>query len=116
MKIFRARLQGPSERPGTLFETFEKLDWPARRTTVYANMLHPLAQFFFTGDLGLASILTHPPGTHPGLILVRGFHRGTIGSLIEAVRENLSRLSEDDLRGTIIVIQPGRLRLHRPSQ
>ena len=69
-----------------------------------------------TGDLGLASLLSHPPGTHHGLILVRGFHRGTIRSLIEAVCENLGRLSQDDLRGTIIVIQPGRLRIRRPLQ
>ena len=69
-----------------------------------------------TGDLGLASLLSHPPETHHGLVLVRGFHRGTTRSLTEAVRETLGRLSEDDLRGTIVVIQPGRLRIHRSPQ
>ncbi len=67
-----------------------------------------------TGDLGAASVLTHPPGTHPGIVLVRGFHRGTIRSLIQAVTEGLNHLSENDLRGTTVVIQPGRVRIHRP--
>ena len=75
-----------------------------------------LGSIFLTGDLGVASVLIHPPGTHPGIILLRGFHRGTIRSLIEAVKENLDRLNERDLRGTIVVIQPGRVRIHRPPQ
>ena len=44
-----------------------------------------LGSILLTGDLGVASVLTHPPGTHPGIIRVRGFHRGTIRSLIQAV-------------------------------
>jgi predicted nuclease of predicted toxin-antitoxin system len=66
-----------------------------------------------TADMGFASILLFPPGSHPGLVVSRLPETLSIAVRNRIVVEALSRLAEEEITGNIIIIEPDRIRLRR---
>jgi predicted nuclease of predicted toxin-antitoxin system len=65
-------------------------------------------------DLGFSDIRAHPPGSHPGIIVIRP--RGGHGA--RAVAEIFTALLDsahfgDDLTGRITIVDPQRIRVRR---
>ncbi len=66
-----------------------------------------------TGDLGFANLLQFPLGSHPGIVVTRFPSTSPTIVLIQATLSALRSLSEDDLAGNLVIIEPGRIRLRR---
>lgn len=63
--------------------------------------------------MGFANLLDFPLGTHAGIIVVR--LRNELPSPlanVEVVR-GLTKLTDEDLRGTLVILEAGRIRLRR---
>lgn len=63
-----------------------------------------------TGDLGFASIIRFPLGRHKGIIVAHFPNETPTQKLICAVSEALKSLSNEQIAGKIIVIEPSRIR------
>jgi predicted nuclease of predicted toxin-antitoxin system len=66
-----------------------------------------------TADLGFGNILRFRLGSHAGIIVVRFPNEVSSDTQNEAVSRTLRDLSDDEIRGSLIVIEPGRVRLRR---
>jgi predicted nuclease of predicted toxin-antitoxin system len=66
-----------------------------------------------TRDVGFANVERYPPGTHHGIVVLRFPSFITIGLLIEAAVARLAGLSEDDVKGNIVIIEPSQTRIRR---
>src|SRR5680860_382651 len=65
-------------------------------------------------DRGFGDIRRHPPGTHPGIVVIR--LRDQRASLVErVVRGLLARHELGDFSGCVVSVQPGTLRVRRPE-
>ena len=69
----------------------------------------------FTADIAFADMRRHPPGRHPGIVL---FRPATFGPLAvsEFVLGTVKGASLEDLRGCVVVAEPGRIRVRRPEK
>lgn len=83
--------------------------------TVFA---HALDQGFvlLTGDLGFANILRFPLGSHHGIVVVRFPNEMSVDALNETVVRTVSSLSDSDVRGNLLIVEPGRVRFRRASR
>ena len=70
--------------------------------------------FFITADKGFGDIRSYPPGTHPGVLLLRPDRESIVEfrSLIEMV---LAKQAFESLVGTVTVATPRGLRLRREA-
>jgi predicted nuclease of predicted toxin-antitoxin system len=72
-------------------------------------------RMIITLDRGFGDIRRYPPGTHPGVVVLR-----LTDESAPAAREAVAQLVEnhdlDDLRGAITVVQQGTLRIRRPPE
>lgn len=66
-----------------------------------------------SGDLGFANILRYPLGSHRGIVIARFPNEMPAVQVTRSVVAALRMLSEEDLRGNLVVISPGRIRLRR---
>ena len=66
-----------------------------------------------TGDLGFASIVNFPLSSHNGIIVVRVPNSYSSASTNAEILRALEEIEEIDLRATVVVVEPGRTRLHR---
>jgi predicted nuclease of predicted toxin-antitoxin system len=66
-----------------------------------------------TGDLGFANLLDYPLGSHPGIVVARFPNELSNDLVNEAVASALKSVSAEELRGGLLIIQPGKLRLRR---
>ena len=70
-------------------------------------------RFFITLDLDFSDVRRYPPGTHPGILLIRARNRSA-----SAVRDILAReaaeRSLDDLKGCLAIANPSFTRIRRP--
>jgi len=66
-----------------------------------------------SGDLGFANILRFPIGSHHGIVVTRfpnDIPTATINAdIVRALRD----LSEEELLGSLAILEPGRVRLRR---
>ncbi|MEW5934646.1 MAG: DUF5615 family PIN-like protein [Bacillota bacterium] len=70
-----------------------------------------------TGDMGFASTVTFPLGSHWGIIVLRFPNEASVASVNKELLAAVAVLSEEDIRGSIVVLEPGgRVRIRRPSQ
>jgi len=68
-----------------------------------------------TGDMGFASAVAFPPGSHHGILVLRFPNEASVPSVNRELLVAVSSLSEEDIRGSIIVLEPGgRIRIRRP--
>ena len=69
-------------------------------------------RWLLTADKGFADIRQHPPGTHKGVILLRLEHESRVGYL-RLVDRLLTFADLDVLSGSVIVVTPSGIRVHR---
>lgn len=66
-----------------------------------------------TGDRGFGNILRFPLGKHFGIIVAHFPNEMPTTEINRHLIERLEDLSEDDLRGNLIIIEPGKTRIRR---
>ena len=66
-----------------------------------------------SGDLGFANILRYPLGSHAGIVIARFPNEMPAAQVTQSFVASLRLLSEEELRGNLAVISPGRIRLRR---
>ena len=67
-----------------------------------------------TADPGFANLLTVPLGSHHGILVARLPNEVPIMKLNAVILEAIRTLSDDELRGSLVIVEPGRIRLRRP--
>jgi predicted nuclease of predicted toxin-antitoxin system len=72
----------------------------------------PEDRMVFTLDRGFGDIRAYPPGTHPGIVVFR-LDTGAADAKA-AVLQLVDNHDLDALRGAIVVVQRGMLRVRRP--
>jgi predicted nuclease of predicted toxin-antitoxin system len=66
-----------------------------------------------TGDMGFGNILFFPPGSHYGIFIAHFPNEISTKELNKQILEALDELSEDDLRGNLVILEPGKIRIRR---
>jgi predicted nuclease of predicted toxin-antitoxin system len=76
---------------------------------------HAVAQGFavLSGDLGFGNIVRFPLGTHHGIVVARLPNDWPVGALNKAILAGLRGLTDEEITGNLVVIEPGRVRLRR---
>ena len=68
-----------------------------------------------TRDTGFGNILVFPLETHKGIVLVRYPNEVMSAALNQAIAEGLRVIADEDLSATLIILDPGGLRIRRRS-
>jgi predicted nuclease of predicted toxin-antitoxin system len=71
------------------------------------------ARSLLTADRGFGNLMRFPLGSHSGIVVARFPNDVAVLVLNDAVLQAVQSLSEDDLVGNLVIIEPGRLRLRR---
>ena len=66
-----------------------------------------------TGDIGFGNILHFPLGKHFGIVLARFPNEIDTQELNRQLLDKFKDLSEDDFKGNILIIEPGKLRIRK---
>ncbi|HHY38865.1 MAG TPA: DUF5615 family PIN-like protein [Clostridia bacterium] len=74
-----------------------------------------LRAILVTADLGFANTLTFPLGSHYGIVVVRFPNDASVEKLNRGVVSALSGLTDEEVHGCLIILEPGRMRLRKPS-
>ena len=67
-----------------------------------------------TADLDFANIISYPPANDDGIIVMR-YETAEEASLTLSLQQALEDLYRDSLRGILVIIEPTRYRIRRPS-
>ena len=71
-------------------------------------------RILFTLDIGFADLRRHPPGAHPGMVVFRPDGMGP-DSTRQLITSFVSHANLDELRGCVVIVEPGRVRVRRPD-
>lgn len=66
-----------------------------------------------TGDRGFGNILRFPLGEHFGIIVVHFPNEMTTSEINYQFLKRIKRLTENDIKGNLIIIEPGKIRIKR---
>ena len=66
-----------------------------------------------SGDRGFANILSHPPGSHAGILIAHFPNEIPTVALNEQILGAVESLGETEIRGNLVMIEPGRIRIRR---
>jgi predicted nuclease of predicted toxin-antitoxin system len=66
-----------------------------------------------TADLDFSNLLEYPLGSHAGIVVVRFPNETAVDSLNTAVVDALQTLTDEELPGSLVIVEPGRVRLRR---
>lgn len=69
-----------------------------------------------SADLGFANILDHPPGSHPGIVVSRFPNETTTTDLCRALLAAIKSVTDDEIEGALVIVEPHRIRLRRAPQ
>jgi len=69
-------------------------------------------RFLVTADKGFADVRAYPPGTHPGILLLRPDEDG-IRPVLELLQQVLKSYDLENLAGTITVATPRGIRIRK---
>ncbi len=69
-----------------------------------------------TGDRGFGSILRFIPGTYWGIIVANFPSEMPVPDLNIQIKKALNSLTEDDIKGNLVIIDPQKTRIRRPGQ
>lgn len=72
-------------------------------------------RFLITLDLGFSDVRRRPPGTHPGILLLRPRSKGR-GSVLRVLRRVLAEQRLDVLEECLAVADESRTRVRRPKR
>ncbi|MGH2461665.1 MAG: DUF5615 family PIN-like protein [Chloroflexota bacterium] len=73
-------------------------------------------QILVTADKGFANIVSFPPGTHAGLVVLRVPNELPTSHVNRELLRALADLTGEELTGLLVIVEVGRTRLHRPSR
>ena len=69
-----------------------------------------------TLDHDFGHVLRFPPENGPGIVVLEAGPRTTPSRLRDRIRDLLAMLAKHELRGSLWIVEPGRVRIHeRPS-
>jgi predicted nuclease of predicted toxin-antitoxin system len=68
-----------------------------------------------TLDRDFGQVLRYPPAASAGIVILEIGRRVTHAALLDRVRELLSLLNTRSPEGELWIVEPGRLRIHLPS-
>mgnify|MGYP001082692854 CR=1 FL=1 len=68
---------------------------------------------FITGDRGFSNILRFPIGSHFGIVIAHFPNKMTTTEINYQLARRFRDLTEDDFKGSLIIIEPGRVRIRR---
>ena len=66
-----------------------------------------------TGDMGFSSLLRFPLGSHSGIIIAHFPNEISTTELNRQLSKELDNLTEDDIKGNLIILEPGKIRIRR---
>ena len=66
-----------------------------------------------TGDRGIGSILRFTPGTYYGIVIAHFPNELPVSELNTQIKNALNQLTEDDLDGSLVIIEPTKIRIRR---
>lgn len=66
-----------------------------------------------SGDRGFANILSYPPGSHGGIVIVHYPNEIPTTVLNRQVLAAFEALGEGEIAGNLVMIEPGRIRIRR---
>ena len=66
-----------------------------------------------TGDLGFSNLLLFSPDTHSGILITRIPNEVSTRLVNDLVLRAVQYLSDEDIRGNVIIVEPDRIRLRR---
>jgi len=66
-----------------------------------------------TGDMGFANIMHFPVGSHEGIVVAHYPNEMSPAEINKQIIASLSNLIESDVKGNLIVLDPGRMRIRR---
>jgi predicted nuclease of predicted toxin-antitoxin system len=66
-----------------------------------------------TGDRGFGNILRFPLGKHFGIVIARLSNEMPTIKINRHLLERFEDLSDDDFKGNLIIIEPGKIRIRR---
>jgi predicted nuclease of predicted toxin-antitoxin system len=69
-----------------------------------------------TADVEFGNELVYPPATHCGIILARIPGALPASILVETIVAGIDALRAEDLSATVVVLEPGRLRIRRTAR
>jgi len=69
----------------------------------------------FTADLGFGNILRYPLTTHCGICLLRFPNELSTNQINQEVKHLLLKITLSDFPGNLVVVSPGRIRIHRDT-
>lgn len=64
-----------------------------------------------TGDLGFGNLLKYPLGTHAGIVVTRFPNETPTEACNATIVAALLGLTDEELTGSLVIIEPGRVRL-----
>ncbi|HUT37582.1 MAG TPA: DUF5615 family PIN-like protein [Planctomycetota bacterium] len=70
-------------------------------------------RFLVTADKGFGDIRRYPPGSHPGIVILRPREDG-IRPLLHLIRSLIATCRLEELAGLVTVVTPAGVRAHRP--
>lgn len=68
-----------------------------------------------TADLGFGNILRFPLGSHAGVLVARFPNEMPTTALNETILSSIRSLSDEEISGNLVVLEPGRIRLRRKT-
>lgn len=66
-----------------------------------------------SADLGFANVLRFPLGAHDGIVVTRFPNEMSMMKTNAAIVRALGELTDEELRGNLVILEPGRVRLRR---
>jgi predicted nuclease of predicted toxin-antitoxin system len=66
-----------------------------------------------TADVGFGNLVRFPLGSHHGVVVARFPHDLHVSTLNATILAGLRELSDADIAGSLVIIEPGRIRLRR---
>lgn len=109
--------------PRSTFGVLERAGFPAvdtrdvglqgRPDTAVFAYAQAARSVIITGDLGFASVINFRPSSHYRIIVVRVPNEYSSEATNAEILRALKELEGEDLRFTVVVVEPGRTRLHR---
>jgi predicted nuclease of predicted toxin-antitoxin system len=79
---------------------------------VYAFAQREMA-VLLTGDLGFGNVLKFPLGEHFGIVVARFPNELSPREINREILSSLKELDENDFKGNLIILEPGRIRIRR---
>ena len=68
-----------------------------------------------TGDMGFANLLRFSPGLHCGIVVAHFPSELSVAEMNRQISMALETLTEEDFKGNLVVLEPGRTRIRRTT-